>query len=333
MSRLSKNETIGTKEILFSTNNGIDIYNKELSLTKKGNYYVALCPFHKEKSPSFTIKNNGYYKCYGCNEHGNVFNFIQKRYNLDFIQAKEYILKDLSLTPINQNTPIIKKNTKITYDFEPCEWTQKAKDYYCIEGLTPEFLEKEMDIYNICRYSINKNIKHVPSNNLMFCYEYKDITGKATGEVKLLNIGKTVSKLDKWKTNLANDKLWYLYKIKQTDKLIIITKSVKDSAILWRMGIPSIATQSENAKILSENIPKLKKLFPNSEFCVLWGSDEQAVKECIAVTNGYNLHYFNTPKKFLANNINDPFSFVKEFGKNTFLNLFYKKFDKYYYFC
>ena len=48
------------------------------------------CPFHKEKSPSFSItdKGNGaFYKCFGCQEGGNIINFIQKVENVNFVEA------------------------------------------------------------------------------------------------------------------------------------------------------------------------------------------------------------------------------------------------------
>jgi len=57
-------------------------------LRKRGNDLVGLCPFHGEKTPSFHVHpDRGFYKCFGCGEGGNVFNFLQKMENLTFPDA------------------------------------------------------------------------------------------------------------------------------------------------------------------------------------------------------------------------------------------------------
>ena len=49
------------------------------SLNKRGKNFVGLCPFHKEKTPSFTVSpDKQIYHCFGCHEGGNVFSFISK---------------------------------------------------------------------------------------------------------------------------------------------------------------------------------------------------------------------------------------------------------------
>ena len=59
-----------------------------LRLKKQGSRYVALCPFHDEKTPSFSIDpDNGLYHCFGCKEGGNVFTFLQKMEGLSFREA------------------------------------------------------------------------------------------------------------------------------------------------------------------------------------------------------------------------------------------------------
>ena len=49
------------------------------TLKKKGRNYIGLCPFHKEKTPSFTVSpEKQLFKCFGCQEGGNIFSFIKK---------------------------------------------------------------------------------------------------------------------------------------------------------------------------------------------------------------------------------------------------------------
>lgn len=58
------------------------------SLKKKGKNYTGLCPFHKEKTPSFSIApDKQIFQCFGCNTGGNVFTFISKIENLGFIES------------------------------------------------------------------------------------------------------------------------------------------------------------------------------------------------------------------------------------------------------
>lgn len=63
----------------------IDIIQDYLPLKKRGASYLALCPFHQEKSPSFHVsRDRQFYKCFGCGEGGDVFDFVGKMEGLDF---------------------------------------------------------------------------------------------------------------------------------------------------------------------------------------------------------------------------------------------------------
>jgi len=63
-----------------------------VSLKRSGRNYVCCCPFHSEKTPSFHINvEDGFYKCFGCGESGDVFSFIMKMENCDFIGAVEFL--------------------------------------------------------------------------------------------------------------------------------------------------------------------------------------------------------------------------------------------------
>ena len=54
------------------------------------------CPFHIEKTPSMKVSKDGYY-CFGCHEHGNIFGFVMKLFNLDFKQACDKLNFDFGL--------------------------------------------------------------------------------------------------------------------------------------------------------------------------------------------------------------------------------------------
>ena len=65
------------------------VIGKNLSLKKRdNNNYLALCPFHKEKTPSFNISDDkGFYHCFGCGKNGDIFNYLMDTENLSFVEA------------------------------------------------------------------------------------------------------------------------------------------------------------------------------------------------------------------------------------------------------
>ena len=77
---------------LKSRNNIVDVVSSYVTLKKAGSNYTGLCPFHSEKTPSFTVfpKNENYF-CFGCEAAGDVITFIMKMENLDYLQALEFL--------------------------------------------------------------------------------------------------------------------------------------------------------------------------------------------------------------------------------------------------
>lgn len=70
-----------------------NIANQHLKLRKCGKALVGLCPFHPEKHPSFYIypETNSWW-CYGCNQGGNVINFLRLLYSYSFVEAVKYLI-------------------------------------------------------------------------------------------------------------------------------------------------------------------------------------------------------------------------------------------------
>ena len=68
----------------------VSVVGRRVRLQKKGREHMGLCPFHNEKTPSFTVnEDKGFYHCFGCGEHGSVFDFVMKTENLSFPEAVE----------------------------------------------------------------------------------------------------------------------------------------------------------------------------------------------------------------------------------------------------
>lgn len=68
----------------------VDLIGEKVTLQKKGKGYFGLCPFHHEKTPSFSVEpERKIYNCFSCGEKGNAITFLQKTSNLSFVEAIE----------------------------------------------------------------------------------------------------------------------------------------------------------------------------------------------------------------------------------------------------
>ncbi len=88
----------------------IDVVSEFVSLRKRGINYIGNCPFHNEKTPSFTVSpHKGIYKCFGCGKGGNAVNFLMDVEQLSFIDAIKYLgnkfhihIEEVELSPEQQ---------------------------------------------------------------------------------------------------------------------------------------------------------------------------------------------------------------------------------------
>lgn len=73
-------------------NDIVDVISSYIQVKSTGSNHKALCPFHSEKTPSFTISSQKQiYKCFGCGEGGDVIKFVMKMENIDFIEALKFL--------------------------------------------------------------------------------------------------------------------------------------------------------------------------------------------------------------------------------------------------
>ena len=73
-------------------NDIVDVISGYVRLQKKGNNYFGLCPFHNEKSPSFSVsRSKQMYHCFGCGAGGNVFTFVMEYENFSFLEALQFL--------------------------------------------------------------------------------------------------------------------------------------------------------------------------------------------------------------------------------------------------
>src|SRR5512133_4086008 len=83
-----------TIERIFDAAQITEVVQEFVSLKKRGVNYLGLCPFHNEKTPSFTVSPaKGIFKCFGCGKGGNAVNFIMEHEHLTYPEALKYLAR------------------------------------------------------------------------------------------------------------------------------------------------------------------------------------------------------------------------------------------------
>ena len=85
-------------EEIRNTANIVDVVSEYVQLRKRGRNYIGLCPFHSEKTPSFTVSDEKQiYHCFGCHNGGNVFKFLMEYKKISFIEAVQELAEQLGI--------------------------------------------------------------------------------------------------------------------------------------------------------------------------------------------------------------------------------------------
>src|SRR4030042_5630608 len=81
----------------------VDVVQEFVPLKKRGVNLLGLCPFHNEKTPSFTVSpSKGLFKCFGCGKGGNSVNFIMEHEHLSYPEALKYLAKKYNIEIIEK---------------------------------------------------------------------------------------------------------------------------------------------------------------------------------------------------------------------------------------
>ncbi len=128
----------------------VDVVGKSVTLKKSGSNLQGLCPFHQEKSPSFSVsETKQFYHCFGCGAHGSAISFLMEYAGLTFTDAIEELAQGVGLTvpkeavainsPLNQqlSSRLFEAMDKAaTYFKENLKKDQRAKSYLINRGLS-----------------------------------------------------------------------------------------------------------------------------------------------------------------------------------------------------
>ncbi len=170
----------------------IDVISRRIPLTKKGQNYWGCCPFHNEKTPSFSVsEEKGFYHCFGCGEHGDIISFVMKSENVDFKTAIKELadMAGIKMPEIKHKTPeqiqaeenyiqITENATKLYQDLLYTDSGKIALEYIKKRGFSDEMIKKY-------------RIGYAPKNSIISS-KFSDINKDkliATGLVRVGNYG------------------------------------------------------------------------------------------------------------------------------------------------
>ncbi|MGN0469479.1 MAG: DNA primase [Acutalibacteraceae bacterium] len=112
-----------------------DVVSSYVNLKKAGRNMVGLCPFHNEKTPSFSVsQENGFFYCFGCGAGGDVITFIKRIENLDYVDAIKFLAQRAGMTvpEDNKNEGLSKLKNRIY------EANREAARFYHKQLYTPQ---------------------------------------------------------------------------------------------------------------------------------------------------------------------------------------------------
>ena len=94
------------KEEIRSANDIVDVVSQYVTLKRSGRNFFGLCPFHREKSPSFSVSpDRQYFHCFGCHKGGDVFTFVSEIEKVSFKEALEMLAERAGVSlPVSENT-------------------------------------------------------------------------------------------------------------------------------------------------------------------------------------------------------------------------------------
>jgi DNA primase len=129
-----------------------EIIGRTISLAKKGSEYLGLCPFHNEKSPSFTINDiKEFYHCFGCGAHGDVIKFISEKYRISYNEAATKLAEENGIEvrklskkeeELYQEIDVLYSITEMSANFYRSNITNEVKQYLEKRSIKPDLIEK-----------------------------------------------------------------------------------------------------------------------------------------------------------------------------------------------
>ncbi len=334
----------------------VDVVERYVPLKKAGANYVACCPFHNEKSPSFTVsQTKQFYHCFGCGAHGTAIGFVMEHAGLGYVDAIEELARSVGLEVPHERQAAGEAYQKVAPDLyevmqtatryyrEQLKLSQRAIDYLKQRGLSGEIAAKF-------------GIGYAPDGwqNLAAAFpDYQDATLNETGLVitsdeakrydrfrdrimfPIINVrGQVIGfggrVLDKGEPKYLNSPetplfekgrelygLFQAQKVIRAEQRVLVVEGYMDVAALAQHGV-EYAVATLGTATTPYHVQKLLRLTEHVVFC--FDGDKAGQRAAWrALENA--LPYLQDGKRisFLFLPVeHDPDSFIREFGKVAF---------------
>lgn len=313
-----------TKELILSRFSEEQLMEYYLHIpVKKGLFRSPLrrdkqptCSFYRNKSGTLIFKD------FATGQHLNIFDVVQSIFRCDYFESLRIIANDLGIVrdnalhknpgKINLNPIKIKDKEISKIQIEVQEFTDSELKWWGRYGISKDIL-KRFDVYSC---------KHVFLNDQLFAesQQHCPIFGY---------YGKKYQGLELWRcyfpkrtsfrfiTNWPSKKIQGYDQLPKKGKLLVITKSMKDSMCLYSCGITACAPNSENLFIPDKVLEDLKNRFEN--IVVLYDNDRPGLYNMAKIRKEHpELTYVFIPKRYGSKDISD---FYKDHGRKETLNL------------
>lgn len=333
----------------------VEVVEEYVKLERSGKNYRGLCPFHNEQEPSFTVSpQKQIYHCFGCNEGGNMFNFLMKFLNISFPEAVENLADKAGVELPKKNiSKKDKKESKIyeinriasKYYHKHLKDSKKAKEYLYSRGFEKGILKKF-------------NVGYAPEgwSNLLDFMSKKGCSEKLLQEAGLVIPRKSEGWYDRFRERIifpifdigsrvigfggralddstpkyinspetrVYSKRKHLYglnfaksEIRKKDEVLIV-EGYTDVLSLYQSGIKNVVSNLGTA-LTKQHIRELRRFTDNVK--VIYDSDEAGKLASLRnldllVEEGVKVDLVCLPSN------KDPDDYVKEFGKEKMLEL------------
>ncbi len=117
------------------------------SLKKRGRAWTGLCPFHKEKSPSFNVnQDRGFFKCFGCGESGDVFTFVMKELSYTFHETAHFLADRAGI--------VIEEESRERSEIDRAK--KQKDDLYAVNALAATWFEEQLRKHPLRSFALDE---------------------------------------------------------------------------------------------------------------------------------------------------------------------------------
>lgn len=293
----------------------VDIYeviSSYIELRKTGMNYIACCPFHEEKTPSFVVSpNRGYYKCYGCGAGGDSITFIMEKEHIEFYEAVEKLAYmynfTLQYTREKRDSSINDYLLKIASYFQS-KLNKEILEYLDKRGIKSSIIEKfsigysgdnkefidfifkeKMPLESLLEVGIigKKDNRYYAKFNQRIMFPIFSPSGKVVGFGGRILSGDIAKYINSSQSKIFNkSQLLYGYNFAKDsifkEKKIIVTEGYIDVVMLHQAGF-SNAVATLGTALTREHLPLLQR--GDAEILLCYDGDKAGVEAAFRASN------------------------------------------------